>query len=202
LTLNCNLIASDLLSHFVKNAAPRAHSTDAFTLIEVVLAALVLMAGLIGVIQVISSGADMLYVSRNQTVAARIIHSEIDKLRIYNWANITQLPLFPIPLIPDSEKASVDLTRDPAGKILFYDGPGGMTLANTPDKRKIIDIGMTADPSFTCTRKVENVPGEPSLKKITFTVTWRNTKDQAHPHSRSGFAYFALNGLYVAFQRS
>ena len=72
---------------------PNKRSTAAFTLIEVVLAALVLVAGLVGVLQVISSGTDMLDVSRKQTLAAQIIHSEIDNLRLSNWDQINALPL-------------------------------------------------------------------------------------------------------------
>jgi uncharacterized protein (TIGR02598 family) len=167
----------------------RSRSTAAFTLMEVVLAALILGAGLVGVIQVISSGVEMLDVSRKQGIAMRIIHSEIDKLRLYDWAKITGLP--------NSETARVDTSRDPQMKTLFYDSTSTITTA---DKLRIVEVESTIDPSFTCIRTVENVAGESTLRKITFTITWQ--KGNGRSYSRSCFTYFGQNGLYVAFQRS
>jgi len=167
-------------------------SSRGFTLIEVALAALVLLVGMVGVIQVISSGVEMLDVSRKQAIAMRIIHSEIDKLRLYNWASIVALPASPL-----SETAVVDAARDPQRKTLFYDGVSPMTAA---DKLRIVEAETPLDASFTCTRMVENVSGESSLRKITFTVTWQRSNGGSY--SRSSFTYFGKNGLYVAFQRS
>lgn len=60
----------------------------AFTLIEVIMAAVVMLAGVVGMMQVIISGSEMLAVSRNQTIAAQIIHSEIDKVHLVEWASL------------------------------------------------------------------------------------------------------------------
>jgi uncharacterized protein (TIGR02598 family) len=168
------------------------YSSEGFTLIEVVLAAMVLLAGLVGVIQVISSGVEMLDVSRKQAIAMRIIQSEIDKLRLNNWTKITSLPLS-----PTSETAVVDTSRDPQSKTLFYDATSPLT---TTDKLRIVEVGTPVDSTFTCMRTVEYVTGETGVRKITFTVTWQ--RNGGHSYSRSGFTYFAQNGLYVAFQRS
>jgi Tfp pilus assembly protein PilV len=60
----------------------------AFTIVEVIMAAVVMLAGVVGMIQVIISGSEMLAVSRNQTIAAQIIHSEIDKVHLVDWASL------------------------------------------------------------------------------------------------------------------
>lgn len=52
------------------------------------MAAVVLLAGIVGMMQVIISGSEMLSVSRNQTVAAQIIHNEIDKIHLVDWASL------------------------------------------------------------------------------------------------------------------
>lgn len=52
------------------------------------MAAVVMLAGVVGMMQVIISGSEMLSVSRNQTVAAQIIHSEIDKVHLVDWASL------------------------------------------------------------------------------------------------------------------
>ncbi len=156
------------------------------------MAALVLLVGLVGVIQVISSGVQMLDVARKQAVAMRIIHSEIDKLRLNNWSKIIGLPAS-----PSSETAAVDTSRDPQSKTLFYDTTSTLT---TPDKLRIVEVETPVDVSFKCTRMIESVAGENTLRKITFTVTWQTSNGRSY--SRSSFTYFGKNGLYVAFQRS
>jgi len=54
---------------------------EAFTLIEVALAATVLLFAIVSAFQIIAAGTRMLDFSRKQTIAAQIIHSEIDKVR-------------------------------------------------------------------------------------------------------------------------
>jgi Tfp pilus assembly protein PilV len=57
------------------------HPARAFTLAEVMMAAFVLALGLVGMIQVITSGSEMLDTSRKQAIAIRIIQSQIDQYR-------------------------------------------------------------------------------------------------------------------------
>ena len=62
-----------------------------FTLIEVLLAAVVMLAGIVGMMQAVTSGSEMLDVSRKQTTATQIIHGEIEKVRVQDWSEITVL---------------------------------------------------------------------------------------------------------------
>lgn len=59
---------------------------------EVALAATVLALTLTGMIQVIESGSQMLDLSRKQTIAAQILHDEIDQLRLQSWATVSSIP--------------------------------------------------------------------------------------------------------------
>ncbi|MEN9663469.1 MAG: hypothetical protein RL324_2418 [Verrucomicrobiota bacterium] len=64
----------------------------AFTLFEVMLASGVMATGLVGMIQVVISGSEMLDVARKQTLAANIIHTQIDLYRAAipaDWAQIS-----------------------------------------------------------------------------------------------------------------
>ena len=64
----------------------------AFTLLEVMVAATVMMFGVVGMIQVVVSGSEMLDVARRQTVATQIIHSQIDQYRAAiptSWSSIS-----------------------------------------------------------------------------------------------------------------
>jgi Tfp pilus assembly protein PilV len=60
-----------------------------FTIMEVGVAAFVLAFTLVGMIGVIESGAKMMDLSRKQTLAAQILHSEMDKLRTQNWTTVS-----------------------------------------------------------------------------------------------------------------
>jgi hypothetical protein len=55
---------------------------------EVALAATVLAFTLVGMIGVVESGAQMLDLSRKQTMATQILHSELDQLRLQSWETI------------------------------------------------------------------------------------------------------------------
>jgi len=59
---------------------------------EVALAATVLALTLTGMIETIESGSQMLDLSRKQTIAAQILHDEIDQLRLDNWSTILAIP--------------------------------------------------------------------------------------------------------------
>ena len=70
----------------------RRSRRKAFTIIEVMMAAAVMLAGIMGMIQVVVSGSEMIDVSRKQTIAAQIIHSEIDKLHLNDWTTVNAFP--------------------------------------------------------------------------------------------------------------
>ena len=67
-------------------------ANGAFTLVEVLLAAVVMLVGVVGMIDAIKIGSEMLDLSRRQTVAIQIIHGEIDRVRLSSWTDVQQLP--------------------------------------------------------------------------------------------------------------
>jgi Tfp pilus assembly protein PilV len=79
------------LSRHLPGRAPRGRRS-AFTLVEVMMGAIVMIAGIVGMMQVVMSGSEMLDVSRKQTIATQIIHSEIDKMHLSDWTTVNALP--------------------------------------------------------------------------------------------------------------
>lgn len=65
---------------------------NAFTLVEVFFAAGLMLVGVVGMIQALTIGSEMLDVARKQTLAEQIIQSEIDKVRMNSWTTINALP--------------------------------------------------------------------------------------------------------------
>jgi len=63
-------------------------SAAGFTIVEVMMASVILVVGFIGMIQGITVGSEMLATARRQTLAAQIINHETEKLRLTSWANL------------------------------------------------------------------------------------------------------------------
>ena len=66
----------------------RHRRAAAFTLFEVVLAAAILVVGLVALIQAVSVGAAVLDVAQKQTVAGQIIHGELERIHRTNFNQV------------------------------------------------------------------------------------------------------------------
>lgn len=149
-------------------------SSSGFTLIEVMLAATVMLAGIVGMMHVITSGAEMLDVSRKQTIATQIMHGEIERVRLSDWSQITALS-----------------TIQPAQG--YADAGSGRIVQWVSNAESI------PSNAFKVSRQVENDAVRSNWKKISYTVSW--VGNTGHPYSRSTSTYVGKNGLYVAYQR-
>ena len=153
---------------------------------EVALAATVLALTLVGMIQVVESGSEMLDLSRKQTIAAQILQGEIDELRLQAWSTIS---------------------GDPSGNG-YQAGPTSLTALNDPAFATF--SGATG--KFTLTRYVSCIePNQPNLNpspysstplllQVTFTVSW--TGVTGHTYKRTSTTFVGKNGLNAAYQRS
>src|SRR3954462_15512617 len=65
--------------------------TGGFTLVEVMMAAVIMVLAIVGMIQVIVSGSDMLDISRKQTIAMQVIHGQMDNIRRSDWTQVSAL---------------------------------------------------------------------------------------------------------------
>jgi hypothetical protein len=57
--------------------------------------------------QAITSGSEMLDVSRKQTIATQIMHGEIEKIRVSDWTQVSALPTSPTAITLNSSFQSV-----------------------------------------------------------------------------------------------
>ncbi|MDO8541672.1 MAG: prepilin-type N-terminal cleavage/methylation domain-containing protein [Opitutaceae bacterium] len=157
------------------NRNKRPPRNGGFTLVEVMFAAVVMALAIVGMIQALVSGSEMLDLSRKQTIAAQIIHGQIDHVRLKNWTEISAWAA--------SATAEVDASNQSTN-----------TAAGFEFGAQIPAISK----EFTCTRTISTVRTD--LKKLTYTVTWRGNTGRTY--SRSGSTYVGRNGLYVTYQRS
>ena len=66
-----------------------------FTLVDVMIAATILVVAFIGMIEAVTISSNMMESARRQAMAAQIIDNEIELLRLQSWATISGLPVGP-----------------------------------------------------------------------------------------------------------
>src|SRR3954471_5925908 len=69
----------------------RRSTAGGFTLVEVMMAAGIMVLAIAGMIQVVISGSEMLDISRKQTIAMQIIHGQLDNIRLSSWTQMGTL---------------------------------------------------------------------------------------------------------------
>lgn len=166
---------------------------------EVALAATVLALTLVGMIGAIESGTQMLDLSRKQTLAAQILHSEIDELRVQSWTVVSGY----------NPGNAANIAQPGNG---YPAGPTALTAENDPSFSNFVAQYPPAANIFTLTRTVSCVepvqansnpspyPSPPLLMLVTFTITW--TGVTGHSYTRTSATYVGLNGLSLAYQKS
>lgn len=157
----------------------RTPSRSAFTLAEVMVAAVVVSLGLIGMIQALVAGSEMLDLAKKQTLATQIIHGQMEDLRLRTWAQVDTFNASSIVKVDAADHGGDQSANVNAG---FVFGPNLPSLSKT----------------FLCERTITSV--RDGLKQVTYTVTW--TAGTGRVFTRTSSTYFGRNGLYVTYQRS
>ena len=85
----------------------RRRSARGFTIVEVMMASVILVVGFMGMIQAITLGSEMLATARRQTLAAQILEHEIGKLRLAGWGTVSSLTDVPATTY-DSDRQAID----------------------------------------------------------------------------------------------
>ncbi|HEY0965973.1 MAG TPA: hypothetical protein VGD88_01175 [Opitutaceae bacterium] len=148
-------------------------STRAMTIVEVCIAATVVLIGVVGLIQALTIGAAMLETSRSQTLAAQIIQHEIGQLRLLDWDDT------------GTSTANADilaLTTDASYTLL------SAKPATHPFK--------TVAPTFGVKKTVSNV--QTDLRRVVLSVQW-TSKVTGRVYTRTGETYLGKNGLHASY---
>jgi Tfp pilus assembly protein PilV len=171
-------------------------SIKGFTIMEVALAATVLALTLTGMIGVIESGNQMLDLSRKQTMATQILHSEMETLRLQSWQVLSGYN-----------------SSGPVSGAGYPSGPTALTNLNDPTLAVFVASYPQAANIFTLTRTVfctqpsqsnnnpsGNYGATPLLLQVTFRISWTGLSGQTY--TRTSTTSVGANGLSVAYQRS
>jgi len=143
----------------------RGASRAGFTIVEVMLAASVLVFVIASSLTVIQSGMRAVDTARNMTLAGQICQSALEVLRLQNWTQISALPA----------ESTVNIND------VISSG------AATP-----LDTALNAVAArFTCTRTITDP--KINMRTIRIQVNWRGNDGRLH--SLSANARYAKNGL-------
>src|SRR5258708_390292 len=153
---------------------PRHLRPAGFTLVEVMMASLILVAGFIGMIEAVGLGSNMMDSERRQTLAAQILNHEIEKLRLSSWTTINGLAAGPTTITIDSQFNTALATTGAAYSL----------------SRSVSDVvsGSLREVTFTVTWVVTTSRLDSSGNRVTFTYT------------RTNSAYFGKYGLNLTYQ--
>ncbi|MEZ5275284.1 MAG: type II secretion system protein [Opitutaceae bacterium] len=138
----------------------RLNTKEGFTLVEVLVASVVLGMVFLSSIGAMTVGYRLLENARFNTLAAQIIQSEIETLRLMNWAQISALPSNEAITI-DSDLNNASLNRFTGNRILTS------LRANT--KAIIVNVQWTATSGQVHSRRYTTYMGKDGLNDYYYT---------------------------------
>ncbi len=138
-----------------KNAASRLRASSGFTLVEVAVAAFVMLIAVSSSLLILQRGLQGVDVARNSTLAAQIMQSEIERIRLMSWNDIMNPAKLPTP------NADVDISA---------------FVAADPKIAQRFSVKRTVTPV---------TGRETSMVTVTVDVTWANVDNTPHTRSFS-----------------
>uniref|UniRef100_UPI00404A49BA type IV pilus modification PilV family protein n=1 Tax=Cephaloticoccus sp. TaxID=1985742 RepID=UPI00404A49BA len=157
-------------SNIVSPHSRRKSTRRAFTLVEVMMAATILLVGFGAMIQAMVIGSEILANARRQTLGSQILTHEIEKLRFNDWTAIDAFLGGPTTITIDAE---------------FTDAAAasGATYALTMSATDVDTNPLLIEVIFT----------------LTWTVRTSGS-NAARTFTRINMAYFSKNGLNLSYQ--
>ncbi|MEZ0218453.1 MAG: hypothetical protein ACAH89_15045 [Rariglobus sp.] len=140
-----------------------------FTIVEVAVAASVMVMVISTALIVMQTGFKALDSARKTTLAAQIIQSEMERVRMLSWSRVQTL---------STASSSIDLTT--------------IFPQNTEIERKVL---AQMQRTFTATRTITPLTDYSSeVMEITIAITWKGIDGVTH--NRSTKTRYCKNGLY------
>ena len=168
-------------------------SVRAFTLAEVMMATVVTLVAVVGLIQAVTIGAEMLDVSRKQTVAMQLIRNEIEGVHLQTWSTVSSLTTGgPYSLTINSTGTGLTAGTTNAAKLAF--ALTNYSTSVTDDNLTLMGVAK----GFTCSLTVTTVKA--NLLQLTYLVTW-TSGNRRKDYSRSGTTYYGKYGLNLYYRR-
>jgi Tfp pilus assembly protein PilV len=137
-----------------------------FSIFEVMMASIIMVLGITTSLTTITYGMRAVDTARNTTLAAQIMQSEMENIRLLNWAQLTALPA--------SETVDIAAIVS-SGSSSTLDA----TLNNIISK-------------FTCVRTISTPKTD--MREVALAISWNGQDGRSH--SNSYVTRYCKNGLY------
>ncbi len=148
----------------------RTRARAAFTLVEIMIASFVMLFAISSSIIVLQSGFRSLDTARKTTLAAQIMQSEMERIRMLSWSSVSSLESGPINL-------------------------RGIFPSNTELESTIL---AQMERTFTATRTVTPLTAYASeIVEIAVSIEWRGI--DGVPHQRNSSTRYCKDGLYAYY---
>ena len=173
----------------------RAH---AFTLVEVMMASVILVVGFVGMIEAVTLSASMMDSARRQTLAAQIMNHHIERLRFVSWSTTTisggttftgginGLGNTAVAIDTPYWPAWSSATPYAVNRVVSYSGayyrcilaptanqvPTNTTYWTATTTAQTTDIVVTQGATFTLARTVTSPDPVTNIREVNLTVTW------------------------------
>ena len=155
--------------------APGRRADAGFTILEVAMASFVMAFGIATSIIAMQAGFKTVDVARGTTLASQILQSEMERLRMMSWTEISALSTA-------TDSTAPIPSGSPAGVEMF---DGSTYFSSNP----------AVAGRYTITRTVAADSSRPTeVMNITISVTW--TSFDGRSHTRSFQSMYAKDGLY------
>lgn len=158
-----------------------------FTIVEVMMASVILVVGFIGMISAITVGSEMMATARRQALATQIITHECEKLRLLTWANM-----------PAAGTTAVTIDSLFTGDIAAAGVP--FTLSRTTTdviSNELKEVTFTITWSKTGTTAAATTATGSWLERLSFA----GNAPVARTYTRTATVYYGRYGVNNSLQR-
>lgn len=160
-------------------AIPARRRRAGFTIFEVMMATMIMAFAIATSITALNEGFRALDTARNTTIAAQLMQSEMEDLRMLPWDASA----------PANSITSLETAQGPTGTVVPIDN----SFTNgDPAAIAVVD-------RFTINRLITDVSGTSDLKNIELTATWKGIDGRSHTVEYN--TYYAKDGLHDYFVR-
>ena len=164
-----------------------------FTIVEVMMASVILVVGFMGMIQAITLGSEMLATARRQTIAAGILNHEMEKLRLEDWTALSAEASAAAATYA-SDLAAINTAISESGVTFTL----AKSVSNSSVTTDLIEVTLTVTWTKAGTTTAANTPTGSWLNRLAF---YRETP-VARTYTRKCTAWFGKYGLNYTARRS
>jgi Tfp pilus assembly protein PilV len=171
--------------------ASGAGRRSAFTIVEVMMASVILVVGFMGMIQAITIGSEMLATAQRQTLAAQILEHEIGRYRLDSWSTVNGLA--------DSAAATYSSDLTALNTAITASGVSYQLARDVTDlTTDLREITLTVTWTKSGTTTAATTATGSWLQRLSFS----GASPIARTYTRKTTAYFGKYGLNLNVQRS